>query len=56
LKEYLICSEHNDYTFENRNIIIDYIRDMGVIDPQEEHNWSILPIETAGRLIFRSTP
>ncbi|ABR46769.1 5'-Nucleotidase domain protein [Alkaliphilus metalliredigens QYMF] len=42
-------------TDENRNIIIDYIREMGEADPQEENNWSILPIETAGRLIFRSS-
>ena len=41
---------------ENRNIIIDYISKMGVINPQEENNWSILPVETAGRLIFRSSP
>lgn len=41
---------------ENRNVIIDYIREKGTIDPQEENNWSILPVEAAGRVVFRSSP
>jgi len=43
-------------TEENRGVIINYIREMGKADPQITNNWSILPVETAGRLIFRASP
>jgi hypothetical protein len=41
-------------TSENRSVIIDYIREKGVISPVPTYNWSIAPFEPAGRIIFNS--
>ncbi len=40
----------------NREVVIDYIRESGGADPQLTYNWSILPVETEGRVVFRSSP
>ncbi|WP_090438866.1 bifunctional 2',3'-cyclic-nucleotide 2'-phosphodiesterase/3'-nucleotidase [Natronincola peptidivorans] len=42
-------------TEENREVIIDYITKVGAADPQVTNYWSILPVETAGRVIFRGS-
>ncbi len=43
-------------TEENRGVIIDYIREKGEAAPTLSNNWSILPVETAGKVVFRSSP
>ncbi|WP_334115240.1 bifunctional 2',3'-cyclic-nucleotide 2'-phosphodiesterase/3'-nucleotidase, partial [Mesotoga prima] len=40
----------------NREAIIKYIQYIGEIDPVPTNNWKILPIDTAGPLLYRSSP
>ncbi|MCC5910269.1 MAG: bifunctional 2',3'-cyclic-nucleotide 2'-phosphodiesterase/3'-nucleotidase [Clostridiaceae bacterium] len=40
----------------NREVLIDYITEMGAADPQVTNYWSILPVEIAGRVVFRGSP
>jgi len=40
----------------NREAIIKYIQYIGEVDPAPTNNWKILPIETAGPLLYRSSP
>ncbi|MCK8817829.1 bifunctional 2',3'-cyclic-nucleotide 2'-phosphodiesterase/3'-nucleotidase [Natroniella sulfidigena] len=43
-------------TEENREVIIDYIQETGGADPEVTDYWSIAPVETEGRVVFRSYP
>lgn len=40
----------------NRQVIIDYIQEMGTISPKPTYNWSIKPFDPAGTVTFRSHP
>ena len=39
---------------QNREVIIDYIREEEEVDVELTNNWSILPVETAGDLVFEA--
>ncbi|UOQ94738.1 5'-nucleotidase C-terminal domain-containing protein [Halobacillus shinanisalinarum] len=41
---------------ENRQIIIDYIKEKGKIDPSVDNNWSIASVEGDAKVVFRSSP
>lgn len=41
---------------ENREILMEYIRKHGTINPVPDHNWSIAPIDGDVTLIFQSAP
>lgn len=43
-------------TEENREIIINYVTEMDGVSPELKHYWSIVPVETAGSVLFRSSP
>ncbi|MDZ7672477.1 MAG: bifunctional 2',3'-cyclic-nucleotide 2'-phosphodiesterase/3'-nucleotidase [Halanaerobiales bacterium] len=40
----------------NRQVIIDYIQEMGTISPKPTYNWNIKPFNPAGTVTFRSHP
>ena len=40
----------------NRQVIIDYIQEMGTISPKPTYNWNIKPFDPAGTITFRSHP
>lgn len=40
----------------NRQVIIDYIQQMGTISPKPTYNWNIKPFNPAGTVTFRSHP
>ncbi len=40
----------------NREAIIRYIQSVGVVEPVPTNNWHIVPVETAGPLVYRSSP
>ncbi len=40
----------------NREAIIKYIQYIGEVDPVPTNNWKILPIDTTGPLLYRSSP
>jgi 2',3'-cyclic-nucleotide 2'-phosphodiesterase len=40
----------------NRQVIIDYIQEMGTISPKPTYNWNIKPFDPAGTVTFRSHP
>lgn len=46
----------NMYPDENRQVIIDYIRDLGTIDPSADHNWNFSAISGEPNVTFTSTP
>ncbi|UTR11957.1 bifunctional 2',3'-cyclic-nucleotide 2'-phosphodiesterase/3'-nucleotidase [Evansella sp. LMS18] len=43
-------------TEENREVLIDYIREQGTIEVEVTNNWSIVPFEAEGRILFQSSP
>ncbi|RXJ03231.1 bifunctional 2',3'-cyclic-nucleotide 2'-phosphodiesterase/3'-nucleotidase, partial [Anaerobacillus alkaliphilus] len=43
-------------TEENREVIIDYVSSRDVINVELVNNWSIVPVETKGNVVFRSSP
>ncbi len=43
------------YPDENRQVIIDYIRELGTIDPSADNNWSFLPVENDLNVTFESS-
>lgn len=50
-------TEVNIYPDENRQVIIDYIKEEGTIDPTADHNWSFSGINgTDLHVIFDSSP
>lgn len=40
----------------NREQVISYIYEQGVVNPIPSRNWHIKPVETAGPVLFRSSP
>ena len=40
------------YPDENRQAIIDYIRDLGSIDPTADGNWKFSPVSSKGQCNF----
>ncbi|RXZ01202.1 bifunctional 2',3'-cyclic-nucleotide 2'-phosphodiesterase/3'-nucleotidase [Fictibacillus sp. S7] len=49
-------SEVNLYPDENRQVIIDYIRDLGTIDPSADQNWKFAPVAGEPSVTFESAP
>lgn len=43
------------YPDENRQVIIDYIRELGTIDPSADHNWSFSPVSNDVSVTFDSS-
>ena len=43
------------YPDENRQVIIDYIRELGTIDPSADNNWSFAPVENDLNVTFESS-
>ncbi|QKS72721.1 bifunctional 2',3'-cyclic-nucleotide 2'-phosphodiesterase/3'-nucleotidase [Paenalkalicoccus suaedae] len=43
-------------TEENREVIIEYIRNEGTVDVLPSNNWQIKPFEAAGPVTFQSSP
>lgn len=41
---------------ENRQVLVDYIRDNGTVDPKADGNWSFAPVEGNPDLVFYSSP
>lgn len=41
---------------ENRQVLVDYIRDNETINPKADGNWSIAPVEGDPNLVFNSSP
>ncbi|RSD26748.1 bifunctional 2',3'-cyclic-nucleotide 2'-phosphodiesterase/3'-nucleotidase [Mesobacillus subterraneus] len=44
------------YPDENRQVIIDYIREVGTIDPSADQNWSFAGVSKELNVTFNSTP
>ncbi|WP_223592194.1 bifunctional 2',3'-cyclic-nucleotide 2'-phosphodiesterase/3'-nucleotidase [Neobacillus bataviensis] len=46
-----------DSPYENRQILMDYIKEQGVVNPSADNNWKIAPINGAAKtLTFKSSP
>ncbi|MFD0826990.1 bifunctional 2',3'-cyclic-nucleotide 2'-phosphodiesterase/3'-nucleotidase [Neobacillus sp. M.A.Huq-85] len=46
-----------DSPYENRQILMDYIKEKGVVNPSADNNWKIAPIDGAAKtLTFKSSP
>ena len=43
------------YPDENRQVIIDYIRELGTIDPSADNNWSFAPVANDLNVTFESS-
>lgn len=43
-------------TLENREVIIDYIREKGTLDIEPDMNWSIVPFDHEGDLHYKTSP
>lgn len=41
---------------ENRQILVNYIRDNGSVNPKADQNWSFAPIKGDVNLVFKSSP
>ncbi|MBT2687209.1 bifunctional 2',3'-cyclic-nucleotide 2'-phosphodiesterase/3'-nucleotidase [Bacillus sp. ISL-47] len=41
---------------ENRQILVNYIRDNGTVNPKADNNWSFAPIKGDVNLVFKSSP
>lgn len=45
-----------DSQMENRQVLMDYIKEAGTVDPTADNNWSIAPIEGNVTVTFPSSP
>ena len=45
-----------DSPLENRQILMDYIKDQGVVNPVADNNWKIAPVGGKATLTFKSSP
>lgn len=45
-----------DTQTENRQVLMDYIKDAGTIDPTADNNWSLAPIKGNVNVTFTSSP
>ena len=45
-----------DSPYENRQILMDYIKSKGTVNPAADNNWKIAPVGGAAKLVFRSSP
>lgn len=45
-----------DSQTENRQVLMDYIKEAGTIDPTADNNWSLAPIEGNVNVTFTSSP
>lgn len=45
-----------DSQMENRQVLMDYISDAGIVDPTADNNWSIAPIKGNVNVTFTSSP
>lgn len=45
-----------DSQMENRQVLMDYIKEAGTVDPTADNNWSISPIEGNVTVTFPSSP
>jgi 2',3'-cyclic-nucleotide 2'-phosphodiesterase / 3'-nucleotidase / 5'-nucleotidase len=45
-----------DSPYENRQILMDYIKAKGSVDPTADNNWKIARVGGAAKLVFRSSP
>lgn len=41
---------------ESRQVLINYIRQQGTVNPSADHNWKLAPVGGAAKLVFNSSP
>lgn len=44
-----------DYAYENRQVIIDYLLEIGTIDPSADANWNFAPIAGDQNIVFETS-
>lgn len=49
------ASEAIDFAYENRQVIQDYILDVGTIDPSADGNWQFAPVTGDPNLVFETS-
>lgn len=50
------ATEKMDYAYENRQVIMDYMVEVGTIDPSADSNWSFSPVAGNLNLTFETSP
>ncbi|MER2089008.1 MAG: bifunctional 2',3'-cyclic-nucleotide 2'-phosphodiesterase/3'-nucleotidase [Sporosarcina sp.] len=49
------ATESIDYAYENRQAIMDYMIDVGTIDPSADSNWSFAPLHENSKITFETS-
>ncbi|PKG44776.1 MULTISPECIES: bifunctional 2',3'-cyclic-nucleotide 2'-phosphodiesterase/3'-nucleotidase [unclassified Planococcus (in: firmicutes)] len=49
------ATESIDFAYENRQVLQDYILDVGTIDPSADDNWQFAPVEGDPNLVFETS-